>query len=1497
VGKLLSKTAEERYQSARGIRADLEHCLRSLRERGNIPAFPLAADDASGRLQMVQKLFGRESQAAALLEAFDAACAGRAGLLMVSGDAGIGKSALVHEVQKPIVRQRGIFVSGKFDQFRDDVPYAPLTHALRELIDHILASPGPELEQWASRLKRALGVNGGVLAALVPEIELIIGEQAPVQELPPKESQQRFAAVFRNFAREVSTGDHPVVLFLDDLQWADQASVDLLQQVLSDKQLCHFLLIGAFRGEDGAAAHRLRTMSEAVAASGAEVRKVSLPPLDAAAVTRLIAETLGLPEEASRPLAELVAAKTAGNPFFVNEFVRSLHHEGLLRFEGDLPRWTWDMDLIRQQGITDNVVAMMSANIQRLPPRTQECLQYAACLGNRFGLDPLARVRHVTAAQAAEDLWPAVRDGFVLPLGDAYQYFDGSGEVFEGIPAHDNDGASPVAFRFAHDRVQQAAYALIPGGTAGTIHYAIGRSQLDDPVNADRPETLFSAASHLNLGRECLVDTGERHELIRLNLRAGRRAKASAAFPQAHRYFAAGHELSVPADIPDLYGVVRDLLMERGECEYLTGAFPDAEETFDGALALARTPAEKGRIYGLKIELYIHRSRLEKALETGVTALRVLGAPIPVKPTKLTVLAEMARVRWNLGRRRIEDLDALPDMLEDEPRVAMSILMSLFGIAYSLSQEFSGLVISRMMNLTLRYGNADVSAYAYALYGLLLSAGFRMYPTGRRLATLSLRLSVRFDNRLLRGRCNFVFGCLHNHWSAPAATNREYLHEAYTLAMQSGDLLYASYALSQETIVDMFTGLPLPTVSGNAATHLGFVRDIHHGDIALYFEAARHWCAGLQTDRPGPAAESESSDYFRRLEESGYVPPKMFHRFTAVQQLYLTGDHTGANRLAEESAGYEHALIGQIVEAEYVYYRCLAGLALAAVSTGSERRGLLKRVAAGERRMTRWASLAPGNFAHKRDLVAAERARVEGHVVRAMRFYDAAIVGARAAGFVQDEGVANQRSGEFHLAEGRESIAAKYLSDARACFASWGADALVAQLERQHPDILPPVPAVRSTMHSTATRTTRTGTETLDLLSILKASQALSGEIVLSRLLERMMTIVLENAGAQRGVLIVEKGGRLVIEAEGLVGGSPEVILRTVALEGGEHLAESVVRYVARLREHLVLEDASAAGQFTDDPYVVRAGARSILCMPIEHQGKLSGILYLENSLAPGVFTPSRIEVLRLLSSQIAVSMENARLYAQEKELARMQEEVRLAAKIQRELLPAAAPRVEGYELCGTNTPALAVGGDYFDYISNDDGTLALCIGDVSGKGLPASLLMANLQASLRGQSGAQRSPAECLSRVNRLLHDSTSAEKFATVFYGILDPQTHRFRYCNAGHETPLVIRAAGGCTELSAGGPALGILDSFRFEEGEVDLFPGDLLVMYSDGITEAMSPSHELFGRERLADLLQSGRHLPAAELTSKVVQAVRRHEQGAPQSDDITLVALRRLDVPK
>ena len=832
-------------------------------------------------------------------------------------------------------------------------------------------------------------------------------------------------------------------------------------------------------------------------------------------------------------------------------------------------------------------------------------------------------------------------------------------------------------------------------------------------------------------------------------------------------------------------------------------------------------------------------------------------------------------------------------MTAERPRLAMNLLMRLFGIAYSESEEFSALVVSKMLNLTLRYGNTDVSSYAYGIYGLLLRAGFGAHRSAYRLGQLGVKLSERFNNSLLRGRCNFVMGTLHNHWVNHVNSNADFIRAAHRFSFETGDLLYASYALSQQVMALVVSGAPLHTVEAESASCLAFVRSIHHDDIAHYFVVPRQFVRNLR----GKTASSSSfgdeafneAEYIALLDSTRYTPPRMYYRFLKMECLCLRGLYEDAIAVAHESEPFRHALIGQVAEWEFAFFYAIA-LARSA-NPGASARKTLRRL---ERTLGRWAAYGPANLEGRHLLVRAEVDRLEGRTESALADYDRAIQASREQGFTHIEALANEFAGRFHLGQGRQRIAIDYLLSAVEGFTHWGAAAKAKDLQQEFAMVLPLAKDNGAASKVGVSSQTLTGASvlSLDLVSVLKASQALSSEILLPRLLDRMLEIVIENAGAERAIFVTERKASLIIEAERDIRTRRSRVQLSEPLEGSPLVCEAIVRYVARALQDVVIHDAKVDNRFASDGYLTTNRPRSILCTAVMHQGKLAGILYLENNLIEGAFTPDRVEVLRLLSAQIAVSIENARFHEQGRELARMQEEFRLAAKIQQELLPQTAPEIPGYTICGRNIPALAVGGDYFDFIRMDQNRLAVCIGDVSGKGLPASLLMANLQATLRGQTLLRSSPSECLRRANHLLHASTSPEKFATLFYAILDTSLHRLHYCNAGHEHPLLLRADGSSTLLAKGGIGLGMLEDFSFEEESAEFGRGDLLLLYTDGITEAMDQRLEQFGRDRLLALVQESRNHAAASTVNAVIAAVNAHRNDWPQSDDITLVAVER-----
>ncbi len=1493
VMKLLAKNADERYQTAFGLQSDLEECLRRSALGGRIGDFTPGLNDFSERFQLPQRLYGRDAAVRSLHESFDRACE-RPVLLLVKGPAGIGKSALVRELQEPILRRRGLFVSGKFDQFSHDTPYAPFAHAFRELIDHLLSLSEAELEKIRDALRESLGALAAVLCAVIPETAVILGQQPALEELPRAESENRFKSAILRFVQTIASKERPLVVFIDDLQWADNGSAALLQLLLSDEHNEGLMFIAAMRPDETPAGHPVFATFKELAERGVSVESIELAELTADDILLLVAEALRCEPERATGLAAMIGAKTDGNPYFLLEFLKSLHEEGLLRFDRTSHQWVWDIEEIRKRGITDNVVTLVAGKIDKLPEKTRKGLHIAACIGNNFDLHTFALVTGQTHAQGADALWPAVREGLIFPIGDSYKFVrHGSDHGEDGtyVPPANFLG---VSYRFSHDRVQQAAYLRETAAQRAEMHHVIARTMLGGGgIEGERGQRLFDIVAQFTLGVDHIEGNDERRLVMKLQRLAGKRAKASSAYAAAFKYVTQGMALLREEDWTTDYDLCRDLRLEEGECLYLLGRFAEAEHAFDECLSRFTRVADRARVYSLKIDQYSHISDLDNALNTGIEALRELGVRLSRRPSRLSLFKEMAVARLRVRARTIEDLINLPPMTAEKPRLAINLLMRLFGIAYSESEEFSGLVVSKMLNLTLRYGNADVSAYAYGIYGLLLRAGFGAHRSAYQLGLLGVRLSEKFNSPLLRGRCNFVMGTLHNHWVNHAASNADFIRAAHRSSFENGDLLYASYALSQQVMTLVVTGAQLRMVEEQSNSSLDFVRSIHLDDIAHYFIVPRQYVRNLQGKTASPSSFGDSefneSEYQISLDSTKYTPPRMYYRFLKMQCLCLRGFYHEAVAVAKESEPFRHALIGQVAEWEFTFFFALA---LARATTDSpDRTKTLRRL---ERTLAKWAAYGPANLECRHLLVRAEIDRLDGKTESALAAYDRAIQSAREQGFTHVEALASEYAGRFHLEQGRQRIAVDYLTSAMEGFTHWGATARTKDLQQEFAALLPRETNAVASGKSGGSRQTLTGASvlSLDLLSVLKASQALSSEIVLPRLLDRMLEIVVENAGAERAIFVTERKSTLIIEAERDIRANRSRVQLSEPLYASPLVCEAIVRYVARTQQDIVIHDAKHDNRFAPDPYLSANHPRSVLCTPIMHQGKLAGILYLENNLIEGAFTPDRVEVLRLLSTQIAVSIENARFHEQGRELARMQEEFRLAATIQQELLPQSAPDIAGYSICGRNIPALAVGGDYFDFIRMDETRVAICIGDVSGKGLPASLLMANLQATLRGQTLLRSGPAECLRRANQLLHASTSPEKFATLFYGILDTSLHRLHCCNAGHEHPVLLRADGSAVQLVKGGIGLGMLEDFEYEEESVEFGSGDLLLMYTDGITEAMNQGQELFGKDRLLRLIHETRNHSAVSTVNAVIAAVNAHRKDWPQSDDITLVAVER-----
>ncbi|MGA7803785.1 ATP-binding sensor histidine kinase [Bradyrhizobium sp.] len=1218
VMKLLAKIADERYQTAAGIEADLRRCLAEWQSHGRIDSFSLGASDLSDRLLIPEKLYGREREIEALLDSFNRVVAdGTPELVLVSGYSGIGKSSVVNELHKALVPPRGLFAAGKFDQYKRDIPYATVGQSLQSLVRSLLSQSEAELGRWQTSLIDALGPNGKLMVNLVPELELIIGKQPPIADLPPQEAQNRFQMVFRRFLGVFARKEHPLALFFDDLQWLDAATLDLLEHLVTHSEVRHLLLVGAYRDNEVSPAHLLRRTLEAIRTAGARVQEIVLAPLESDDVGRLIADALHCKPERARPLAQLVQEKTGANPFFAIQFLTALVEEGLLAFDPVTRAWQWDMNRIRAKSYTDNVVDLIAGKLKRFSITTQEALKQLACLGNVAPIATLALVLGTTDEAVPAALWEAVRAGLVFREDSAY--------------------------KFLHDRIQQAAYSLIPGGQRAEVHLRIGLVLLASMTQDDLAEHLFDVANQLNRGAGLLVDRDEKAQVATIDLRAGRKAKASAAYASASTYLAAGMALLDERDWGSRYELTLSLWLERTECEFLTGNFDIAEQLIGELLERAASKVDRAAVYHLKVDFHVIKSQKQQAVASALACLCLFGIDLPAHPSWEQVQAEYETVWQTLKGRPIESLLDLPRMTDPELQAAMQVFSVLTPAAYFTDFHFFCLFACRMVSISMQHGISGASAHGHALLGFILGPVFHRYGEGYRFAKLACDLVekhgfIAYQAKAYRVTTRVAF------WTQPIATVIDFNRAAFRTAIETGDLTSACFSMDRSVTVLILRSDPLDAVWRESEKSLDFVRKAGFRDMADAIVSQQRFIATMR-GRTATFSTFSDAQFDEATFEAQLTGERMtlmvccFYWILKLKARFLSGDYAEALAAADKAKPLLWAAAAQIQSLDYFYYAALTVAALYEEASDDEQTGWRDLLTTHREQLREWADNYPPTFGDKYTLVAAEIARLEGRDLDAMRLYEQAIQSAREHGFVQNEGLAHELAARFYGARGVETIARACLRSARHCYLRWGAFGKVRQLEQLHPH-LRDAPVLAS-----PTATIGAPVEQLDVGTVVKASQALSSEILLDKLLKTLLRIAVEHAGAERGLLILFEGDKPQTAAEAMTGrGQVEVTLRQTPVSSAE-LPESMLQYVIRTRESVILDDASAENPFSPDEYICQKRARSVLCLPLVKQAKLIGALYLENKLASHAFTPTRISVLELLASQAAISLENALLY------------------------------------------------------------------------------------------------------------------------------------------------------------------------------------------------------------------------------------------------------------
>ncbi|XXT25310.1 AAA family ATPase [Sorangium sp. So ce429] len=1227
--KLLGKNAEDRYQSAEGLRDDLEECRRRWEQSGAIEGFTPGQHDRTDLFQIHQKLYGREGDIRRLIESFDDVLRGRRAIVLVSGYSGIGKSSLVQEILKPLARERGYYVSGKYDQYNRDTPYSAVVHAFDALVKQLLSESEERVHRWRKAILDALGSNGQVICDVLPSLRHLVGEQPAVPALGPVEAQNRLNLYFKKFVSVFARPAHPLAVFIDDLQWVDSASLSLLKSLLADEEMGSLFFCGAYRDNEVSPTHPFLVALEELQEARLGVVNIVLEPLRLAHMNELLSDSLRT--GGTDALARAVLKKTGGNPFFVKQFLRHLVEVRALGLD-PAAGWRWDLSTIKELEHTDNVLSLMAQTIRRLPEDTQEVLRLAAAIGNSFELEILNTVSAEAPDATYGSLARAIDDGLIVSAGEGY--------------------------RFAHDKIQEAAYSLIPARDRPGFHYRIGRLLLGK-LGLDEGPSVFDIVNHLNSAGDLIKAPEERLTSARLNLRAAARAEESSAFSASLKYLE--HGISVlPADAwTSEYELTFAYHTKKGVLESLCERHDDALATLSGCLDKARGRVHQTEVRRLTINVQILKNDLPAALDEGLAALRAFGIDLPPYPDDSMLTAEIARTMAMIGDRPIASLIDLPALTDPEIAALQDLLQEMFAPTYQLGTNNFGITVMKMLQNSLTHGISRNSIYAYVNFGTILCARLdveRGYAFGKAAVRLN---ELNPDKKSEAMLCN-MWGAWVQHWKESYTTYKASLRKGMHVGLETGQYIWAFYNACNSQLSSLLQGKNLHELVQEAKDSEHICKLDRFNAITWIVAAA----ADLGEELSTPAEGGGGAPRARRVDLDAIIAEA--RRISNTASLYFTNIFTViggvfkgeyervAEVWGETDPGADVMLGAWHASPCYYFY---GGVAFSRASQAAAEIGVayLARLREFAAKLDLWAELNPQSFRHRSLILRAELSRIEQRE-GAGALYDQAISAAREARLLHDEALANELCALHYRDKGRQFLAHAYLAEAHRLYARWGAARVTERLERDFPQALRrETPrqlglgdhggAAQSASLDLAAEVDH-GKAKLDTLAIIKASQAISGEILFPSLLEKLMQSILESAGARKGLVILRDNDRLMVQAEGHVEAQEIKVFSPMPLDSCGEVAASVVHYVARTAESVVLGDAASCDQFASDPYIARTQARSILAAPILRQGRLVGVIYLENDLAAGAFTPDRLEVTRLLAAQVAISMENALLYA-----------------------------------------------------------------------------------------------------------------------------------------------------------------------------------------------------------------------------------------------------------
>lgn len=1568
--KLMAKSAEDRYQSAHGIVSDLQAIASDW--SSGIP-FELGSRDHSTRFAIPEKLYGRDDEVATMVAAFERAAAGQAEVIAIRGRAGIGKSALINELNKPLVRRRGFFAAGKADQFKRDIPYAPIIGALRDLLRMLLAADEQVLTSWRERIRPELGADDELLAPLLPELDVLLGKgrlsrpddpaaisdrhgDPVIEELSPAEAQRRFHHAFEQLVRVFTSSTQPLVLFIDDVQWVDTASLRLIELLAGDPGQS-LLAVLAYRDNEVDETHPMHHTLARLRKWGVGLTEVDLGPLDEPAIRALLADTLGaepdaegVGEQGASPearqarddsldaLAAVCGDKTGGNPFFLIEFLELQHSEERFVCHPSSGYWSWDVAEIARIPVSENVVDLVLDRLATLPPESANALTYAACLGSGFALGPLAESLEQPADVVGEALWRALEAGLIMPLSADYRLI---GTTSDFVP--------DVTYRFVHDRIQDAAYRRADLAERQVIHLRIGR-HLEKRYLAGRDDEsgdglLFEVVTHLNAARDLISDPGESARLAEHDLQAGIRAISTASYEPALRFLDAGCALVAGAGWRERYDLTLQLHDRYMTAAHLAGEVAAMETAFATIVDAARTPIDTVHAYSTLIQSLTERHLLEEAVTRGLEILGRLDVRFPRKIRTYHLVASFLHTKLSLSRVPLEDIPHRPEMSAPREIARMQIMTAMGNATYYSEPELLALIVFRQIRIALEHGRSANSAIAFANYAAVL-AGAMNDPAGAYdMVQMSMVMVDTHQYKAAMARVYFIAYGVIGPWKDPIIDHGSKIEDTFHASMMSGDLEYASQiAVSRVYVLELATphvGELLEEMRPyrRSLQKLGQLSTLHWMDIHCQLLANLVAADGDGGD-PGELcgsylghSEEESLAGFREAGDNTALIS-----FLSVKTIACAFAGHYAEAIAADRMGHEFRVGGAAVAPIYPFYiimACLAHLGDVAPGSRSEARAAMRAARKDIRFVRKTAALSRRNYGFGESMIDAEIARIRGRAGPAQALYRKAIDEARDGGLLAFEALCTERLGRHLAANGEHELGTYCLSQARSLFAAWGAGSKVAQIDREFPEtarVLSAAPPAAGSL--IATTTSRRSRDVLDFESVFRASQAISGQMEFSALMNEFLQVTLATAGAERGFLLLAEGDGLVCRVRGTArtamtaasstseptsepldaAGHPEgdpgsgnatidVTVETTPLGDLEHeLAASVIRYVANHQEAVILDDAAERGDFTDNEYIKQHRSRSLLCVPAMLRAELVAVLYLENNLVSGAFTDDRVRSLSMLASQGAVSIKNVHYVAEVERRTRLENEMAAAQAVQRALMPD-SPKIPDVDLLTHYQAAAETGGDWYNYFHDPESSrLYIQIGDVTGHGLPSALVTGAACGAILGaydlmQPIREISPEDSLHRLvaaaSRAVADTGGRTGlYMTMLLLCIDTRTGDGVYTNAGHVAPLLF-SGSRVTPLSRPGSPLGLAEP-EHAIGRFSMAPGSRLFLFTDGLLGNAAPGQRPLRARRIGRLLQNSATLDdfQQDLLGEIASAL----DGTEPEDDCTFLVLARHPAP-